>query len=72
MVHGRLALERPYFARLELPEGECLTLRCRVERLRFRSRPEAERPLARLPDGVVALAWPAFRRALEREPEGQP
>ena len=27
VVHGRLALERPYFARLELPEGECLTLR---------------------------------------------
>ncbi len=58
---------------IELKGGEdAVTLRCRVERLRFRSRPEAERPLARLPDGVVALAWPAFRRALEREPEGQP
>ena len=51
---------------IELGGGEgAWTLRCRVERVRFRARPEARRLVLRLPAGTDALDWPAFRRALE-------
>lgn len=52
---------------IELGDGDgAWTLRCRVERARFRARPRARRPVLRLPAGTEALEWPAFRRELER------
>jgi hypothetical protein len=45
-------------------DGE-LGVRCKVERVRFRARPEAGRLVVLLPAGTDSLDWPGFRRALE-------
>jgi len=42
-----------------------LSVRCKVERARFRERPEAGRLVVLLPAGTDSLDWPGFRRALE-------
>jgi hypothetical protein len=55
---------------IEVVGGDgALTLRCRIERLRFVERPGPARAMAQLPAGTASLEWPAFRRALEREGE---
>ena len=46
-----------------------LSVRCKIERARFRERPEPGRLVVLLPAGTDSLDWPGFRRALERARE---
>lgn len=51
---------------IELDGGSgAVAVRCKVDRLRFVEQPGPGRPMARLPEGIAALDWPEFRRALE-------
>ena len=57
---------------IELDGGSgAVTVRCKIDRLRFVEQPGPGRPMARLPEGIAALDWPDFRRALEGAAESR-